>query len=201
MRTVTSVEAQNRFGELIDSAQREPVTITLRGRPVAFVLSPEDMRALLAVRAQRERVVSDFEAFFRSADARLKSEALELSDRDVQRMVNELRKTDRLRLRQAGAPAQRGHNATVAKRRTARCKDDRRDSCGAYGHSSPQLQENHCAECGDCRTYSPVPGSPGTSSRRRARSCAPPVLSPTVRRDEERTEEPPVAFTEGKTRS
>lgn len=58
---------------------------------MAFVLSPEDMRALLAVRAQRERVVSDFEAFFRSADARLKSEALELSDRDVQRMVNELR--------------------------------------------------------------------------------------------------------------
>ena len=60
MRTVTSVEAQNRFGELIDSAQREPVTITRRGRPVAFVLSPEDMKELLAVRAQRERVVSDF---------------------------------------------------------------------------------------------------------------------------------------------
>ena len=91
MRTVTSVEAQNRFGELIDSAQREPVTITRRGRPVAFVLSPEDMKELLAVRAQRERVVSDFETFFRSADARLKPEALDLSDRDVQRMVNELR--------------------------------------------------------------------------------------------------------------
>ncbi|MGL1833467.1 type II toxin-antitoxin system Phd/YefM family antitoxin [Rhodocyclaceae bacterium SMB388] len=91
MRTVTSVEAQNRFGELIDSAQREPVTITRRGRPVAFVLSPEDMKELLAVREQRERVVSDFEAFFRSADARLKPEALDLSDSDVQRMANELR--------------------------------------------------------------------------------------------------------------
>jgi len=41
MRTVTSAEAQNRFGELIDSAQRQPVTITRWGRPVAFVLSPE----------------------------------------------------------------------------------------------------------------------------------------------------------------
>lgn len=91
MRTVTSVEAQNRFGELIDSAQREPVTITRRGRPVAFVLSPEDMKDLLAVRAQRERVVSDFEAFFRSADTRVKPEALDLSDCDVQRMANELR--------------------------------------------------------------------------------------------------------------
>ena len=40
MRTVTSVEAQNRFGELLDNAQREPITITRRGRPVAFVLSP-----------------------------------------------------------------------------------------------------------------------------------------------------------------
>ena len=91
MRTVTSVEAQNRFGELIDSAQREPVTITRRGRPVAFVLSPEDMKDLLAVRQQRERVVSDFEAFLRVADARLQPEALELTDSDVLRMVNELR--------------------------------------------------------------------------------------------------------------
>lgn len=91
MRTVTSVEAQNHFGELIDSAQREPVTITRRGRTVAFVLSPEDMKDLLAVRAQRERVVSDFEAFFRSADAGLKPETLNLSDSDVERMVNELR--------------------------------------------------------------------------------------------------------------
>jgi len=38
MRTMTSVEAQNRFGELLDAAQREPVTITRRGRAVAFVL-------------------------------------------------------------------------------------------------------------------------------------------------------------------
>ncbi|MBW8065838.1 MAG: type II toxin-antitoxin system prevent-host-death family antitoxin, partial [Ferrovum sp.] len=44
MRTVTSVEAQNRFGELLDNAQREPVTITRRGRPVAFLLSPADMQ-------------------------------------------------------------------------------------------------------------------------------------------------------------
>lgn len=91
MRTVTSVEAQNHFGELIDSAQREPVTITRRGRPVAFVLSPEDMKELLAVREQRHRVVSDFEVFFRTADARLKPEARDLSDSDVQRMVDELR--------------------------------------------------------------------------------------------------------------
>lgn len=91
MRTVTSVDAQNRFGELLDNAQREPVTITRRGRPVAFILSPADMKDLLAIRQQRERVVSDFEAFFAAADARVKPEVLALSASDVQRMVNELR--------------------------------------------------------------------------------------------------------------
>jgi antitoxin Phd len=90
MRTITSVEAQNRFGELIDNAQREPVTITRRGRTVAFVLSPEDMKDLLAVRQQRERIVSDFETFFANADVKTSADALALSDADVNRMVNEL---------------------------------------------------------------------------------------------------------------
>jgi len=34
MRTMTSVEAQNQFGQLLDAAQREPISITRRGRPV-----------------------------------------------------------------------------------------------------------------------------------------------------------------------
>jgi len=46
MRTVTSVEAQNRFGELIDCAQREPVTITRRGRPAAG-LADRDVEELV----------------------------------------------------------------------------------------------------------------------------------------------------------
>jgi prevent-host-death family protein len=40
MRTMTSLDAQNRFGELIDTSQREPVMITRRGRPVSIVISP-----------------------------------------------------------------------------------------------------------------------------------------------------------------
>lgn len=39
MRTMTSLDAQNHFGELIDTSQREPVLITRRGRPVSVVLS------------------------------------------------------------------------------------------------------------------------------------------------------------------
>ncbi len=41
MKTVSSAEAQNHFGELLDNAQREPISITRRGRPVAFIVSSE----------------------------------------------------------------------------------------------------------------------------------------------------------------
>ena len=51
MQTLTSVDAQNRFGELLDTAQREPVGITRRGRTVAFVLSPQEYEALAVGRS------------------------------------------------------------------------------------------------------------------------------------------------------
>ncbi len=42
MTTLTSVEAQNRFGQLLDAAQREPITITRRGRPVAMLIAAHE---------------------------------------------------------------------------------------------------------------------------------------------------------------
>ena len=42
MITMTSLEAQNQFGTLIDSSQREPIVITRRGRPVSVVTSYQD---------------------------------------------------------------------------------------------------------------------------------------------------------------
>lgn len=42
MITVTSLEAQNRFGEMIDTSQREPVVITRRGRNAAIIMSAND---------------------------------------------------------------------------------------------------------------------------------------------------------------
>jgi prevent-host-death family protein len=53
MLTVTSAEAQNRFGQLLDSAQREPVVITRRGRPVAYIISPQEMNELQEARRAR----------------------------------------------------------------------------------------------------------------------------------------------------
>lgn len=58
MMTVTSVEAQNSFGRLLDTVQREPVTITRHGRPAAFVVSPRDMEELLNSRRKRGKAVA-----------------------------------------------------------------------------------------------------------------------------------------------
>ena len=46
MLTMTSLAAQNQFGTLIDTSQRQPVAVTRRGRPVAVVLSYEDYKAV-----------------------------------------------------------------------------------------------------------------------------------------------------------
>jgi len=53
MRTMTSVEAQNHFGLLLDTAQREPVTITRRGRPVAYLFSPQEYETLMQAKSER----------------------------------------------------------------------------------------------------------------------------------------------------
>lgn len=50
MLTMTSVEAQNRFGQLLDAAQREPISITRHGRTAAFIVSPRDMAELTNAR-------------------------------------------------------------------------------------------------------------------------------------------------------
>lgn len=46
MKTLASKEAKNHFGELLDTAQREPVTIEKKGRPVAVVMSLEEYKRL-----------------------------------------------------------------------------------------------------------------------------------------------------------
>lgn len=91
MRTVTSVEAQNHFGELLDNAQREPISITRRGRPVAFIVSLQDMQDLQDARRQRGTAVEAFEAYFAKADAMLTPAARELTDADVVKLVHESR--------------------------------------------------------------------------------------------------------------
>lgn len=42
MRSVTARDAKTRFGELLDTMQREPVVITKNKRPVGIMISMED---------------------------------------------------------------------------------------------------------------------------------------------------------------
>ena len=53
MTSATSTEAQTRFGEFMDRAQREPVSITKNGRKFAVLLSQEDYERLQAAEDRR----------------------------------------------------------------------------------------------------------------------------------------------------
>jgi len=89
MIVMTSVEAQNRFGELIDRAQREPVEITRRGRPVAYVVAECELRALQDVRQRRDAAVQWYAGYRQSAGGRPEADAL--TEDDINRLVHELR--------------------------------------------------------------------------------------------------------------
>ncbi|MBI4756146.1 MAG: type II toxin-antitoxin system Phd/YefM family antitoxin [Betaproteobacteria bacterium] len=91
MITVTSVEAQSRFGELIDRSQREPVEITRRGRTVAYVVSEHDMREFADVRRRREDAVRWYAQYRQQVAARPAGDVPVLTEADVNRLVHELR--------------------------------------------------------------------------------------------------------------
>jgi len=95
MVTVTSVEAQNRFGQLIDMAQRETVSVTRHGRPAAFIVSPRDMEELLDARRRRSRAVAELEAWSlqakQSQTPTQQAAARALTDEEVNRLVHESR--------------------------------------------------------------------------------------------------------------
>jgi antitoxin Phd len=84
MVSITSVDAQNKFGQLLDTVQREPVSITRHGRPAAFIVSPRDMDELLDARRKRSRAVSELTEWISKATAA----AAELTDDEVNRLVH-----------------------------------------------------------------------------------------------------------------
>ena len=90
MRTMTSVEAQNRFGELLDAAQREPVTITRRGRTVAFMVSSQqeyDTLTQTAKSAKSQTEIAKAQAAIAAFRSKGKGGAVErlLEDRRIDR--------------------------------------------------------------------------------------------------------------------
>ena len=47
MRSITSADAKNNFGELIDLARAAPVTVTKYDRPVVVVMAAEEYQRLM----------------------------------------------------------------------------------------------------------------------------------------------------------
>lgn len=87
MITISSMDAQNRFGQLLDTVQREPVTITRHGRPAAFIISPRDMQDLQDARRKRSAACTAFKAWSKAAAQTALPAAAGLSDADIVRIV------------------------------------------------------------------------------------------------------------------
>ena len=85
MQTYTSRELQTRFGMVIDTAKREPVTVTQYGRPAVMIVPYEIGQE--AVRAHNAARFADFMAQMPPA----KPDAPELTEADINRLVHELR--------------------------------------------------------------------------------------------------------------
>ena len=49
MKEISARDAKNQFGQLLESAQRGPVRVTRRGRPVGVLLSEEQYQRLRGV--------------------------------------------------------------------------------------------------------------------------------------------------------
>ena len=55
MKNISANEAKSHFGQLLDTARREPVTIEKHGRPVAVILSTEDYNELEQIKLEHLR--------------------------------------------------------------------------------------------------------------------------------------------------
>ena len=53
MKTMSATAASKEFGRFIDAAQREPVLLTKKDRPVAVTVSIADWEELLSLRIER----------------------------------------------------------------------------------------------------------------------------------------------------
>ena len=62
MRSIAAKEAKTHFGELLDTAQREPIIIEKHGRPVAVVLSTQEYNEMKRARLRAELAIGEEQA-------------------------------------------------------------------------------------------------------------------------------------------
>lgn len=59
MKAIAAKEAKNNFGEMMDTVQREPVTIEKHGRPVAVVISAKEYEQIKLERLRAKLAVGE----------------------------------------------------------------------------------------------------------------------------------------------
>jgi antitoxin Phd len=91
MPTMTSVEAQNRFGQLLETAQREAVVVTRHGRPTVFVISAAEMADLIELKRRHKQAAREFAAWRRQARISRGRTVVSLTDKQISKMVRALR--------------------------------------------------------------------------------------------------------------
>jgi len=59
MKAIAAKEAKNNFGEMMDTVQREPVTIEKHGRPVAVIMSARDYEQIKLERLRAKLAIGE----------------------------------------------------------------------------------------------------------------------------------------------
>jgi prevent-host-death family protein len=87
MKTITASVASKEFGRYLDAAQREPVIVTKKNRPVAVTVSFQDWEELTKLRIERgiAQGLDDIEngRFEEVSDASTAARLAHFKDRDL----------------------------------------------------------------------------------------------------------------------
>ena len=59
MQSIAAKEAKTHFGELIDKAQHEPISIERYGRPIAVIMSSEDYKQIKLERLRAKLAIGE----------------------------------------------------------------------------------------------------------------------------------------------
>ena len=86
MTSMSANDAKTRFGELLDTAQREPVTIEKHGRPVAVVMSMTAYGEAEALKLERLR--AEVQVGLEALDA---GEFVEVDGADLRTLAEEVK--------------------------------------------------------------------------------------------------------------
>ena len=90
MTTMSANTAKSHFGELLDIARREPVTIEKHGRAVVVVLSTEEYEELEAIKLARLR--SEIDA---GLEALRRDDFIELDQDELLNLAEEIKSAGR----------------------------------------------------------------------------------------------------------